>query len=424
MMVCHRNFLPMNEPEITVKVASTAADIEKLRPFWSQLNYNPESDLDFVTMLASSRPEIAGLHILVASEKDQPVAIFVGRVEDAVVNLKLGYFKLLSLRLRQLVFVRDGFLGECTERVTGPMIAHMVKASGGGRRDVSVLCNIPADSSLNVSIRKRCPFLRRAFSVRRIEHWKGSVPETYEAFLAARGRKHRGHFRRLFKHFEAEFGGKIRYATFTKVEEVEPFCKAAEEIAQNTYQRGLNAGFADNEENRRRLTLAAQKGWFRGYVVFVDDKPLAFWGGENVKDVMYVAWTGYNPAYRKFELGTIVYLKMVEDLISLKVRRLDYGLGSAQYKERFGDECLQEHDTAIYGATAKGYLTNAMLALEIFVNRTGKRVLSWLKLKDRMKRKWRADLAGKAAAPTTESEADSVAREVTTAQVKGSEIPS
>ena len=414
----------MKEVEITVRVASTAADIEKLRPFWSHLNYNPESDLDFVTMLASSRPEIAGPHILVASEKDEPVAIFVGRVEDAVVNLKLGYFKLFSLRLRQLVFVRDGFLGECSERVTGPMIAHIVKAPGGERRDVSVLCNVAADGSLNASIKKYCPALRRAFSVRRIEHWKGSVPETYEAFLAARGRKHRGHFRRLFKHFEAEFGDKIRYATFTKVEEVELFCKAAEEIAQNTYQRGLNAGFADNEENRRRLTLAAQKGWFRGYVVFVDDKPLAFWGGENVKDVMYVAWTGYNPAYRKFELGTIVYLKMVEDLISLKVRRLDYGLGSAQYKERFGDECLREHDTAIYGATVKGYLTNVMLALEIFVNRTGKRVLSWLKLTDKMKRKWRADLAGKAAATTAENEADSVAREVTSAQVKGSEIPS
>jgi Acetyltransferase (GNAT) domain len=410
----------MNNNEIQVKVASTAPELEELRPFWSEHNIHPESDIDFVQMLASSRPEIIKQHILVAMENDQPVALLVGRLENAVVQIKLGYRKILNLRLRRLVFVRDGFLGERSERVAQAMIEHILAASKTESGDLAALCNIPAEGGLNDGIMKHCPRTRRVLFARPTEHWKGSLPETYDAFMAARSRKHRGHFRRLFKHLEAEFPGRIKYAKYTGVDDVDPFCKAADQIAQKTYQRGLNAGFIDNVESRRRLTLAAQKGWFRGYVVFAGGEPLAFWGGDKVGDVMHLSWTGYNPAHRKLELGTILYLKMVEDLISQKAREIDYGLGAAHYKERFGDICLREYDTAIYAATMKGFATNFLLTLEAIVNRVGQRVLSSLKLKDLMKRKWRSGLSGKAA-PASESDTDAPSDSVAAAGLKGSD---
>jgi CelD/BcsL family acetyltransferase involved in cellulose biosynthesis len=136
--------------------------------------------------------------------------------------------------------------------------------------------------------------------------------------------------------------------------------------------------------------------------------------------VMHLSWTGYNPAHRKLELGTILYLKMVEDLISQKAREIDYGLGAAHYKERFGDICLREYDTTIYAATMKGFATNFLLTLEAIVNRVGQRVLSSLKLKDLMKRKWRSGLSGKAA-PASESDTDAPSDSVAAAGLKGSD---
>ena len=399
----------MKEAEIQVKTVSTPEDIEKLRPFWSELNLNPESDIDFVQILAKARPEILGLHVLAAYENDKLVALLIGRIENAVVTLKFGYWKLLNLRLKRVVFVREGFLGECSDRVAEAMVTHLVKSDRAVGRDVSLLCNVPVTGALNNAIKKHCPALRKGFSARVAERWRGRLPETYDAFMTARSRKHRGHLRRLFRIVEAEFPGQIRYENYTQPSQVNAFCEAADTIAQHTYQRGLNAGFIDNEENRRRLALAAEKGWFKGYIVFAQDKPLAFWYGDLVKGVMHLGWTGYLPEYRDFELGTILYLKMTEDLISLKARELDYGLGAAHYKERFGDICLQEVDTAIYSANLKGWFCNVMLALEAVVNRVGARLLSKLKLKERMKKKWRSGLAETATSAATEAKAEAEA---------------
>src|SRR5208337_5509791 len=66
------------------------------------------------------------------------------------------------------------------------------------------------------------------------------------------------------------------------------------------------------------------------------------------------------------------------------------------YKERFGDAFLLEYDTAVFAASPKGYAVNLMVAMETIINRTGKRLLASLKLKEILKRKWRSGLAEKA----------------------------
>jgi hypothetical protein len=195
--------------------------------------------------------------------------------------------------------------------------------------------------------------------------------------------------------FGAQFQGKVRYETFDGLEDVDPFRQAAEQVARITYQRGLGAGFVNNEENRQRLILAARKGWLRAYVAFLEDKPLAFWYGERVGDTLYLIWTGFDPSYRKFEIGTILFLKMVEDVLSCGIKEIDYGLGWAQYKERFGDYCLEEQNLAIYAPTLKGYALNSLCALTDLGSWAGSRLLSWLNLRDRIKRIWRSARASK-----------------------------
>jgi ribosomal protein S18 acetylase RimI-like enzyme len=385
----------MNQAKICVKVASTADEIESLRPFWTKLNRHPETDIDFVCKLAVTRPSILRLHILVAYQGIEPIAMMIGRLETESLKPKLGYLKLFKIPLRQFVFLREGFVGEYSSQVATLMVAEIQKTLAAKSADLALVCNIPVDSGLLSVVRQRGRFFQRDYTRRQIEHWKSELPDSFEAFLAKRPRKHRSELRRIGKVFEREFPDQVRYIVFTLPGEVDSFCIAAEKVASNTYQRGMNAGFIDDNENRERVDLATRKGSFRGYVVFVGNRPLAFWAGELLGQVMFLTWTGFDPEFRKFEVGTILFLKMVEDLTKLGVREIDYGLGWAKYKERFGDVCLREQNVAIYAPTLKGYSLNLICTMEELINGAGKKLLSWFKLGERIKRIWRSRLEDK-----------------------------
>lgn len=385
----------MSESQIEVRITSTADALEGLRPFWTRVNRHPESDLDFVQMLAGVRPEIVRLHVLVAYDLGQPVALMIGRLEQTFVRPRLGYCKLFPVPLRQLVFVRDGLVGEQSERVAAAMAQAVAGALKEGVAERVLLCSLPAQEPLLRWAGKCAAPWQRDYAQQPVQHWRTRLPDTFEAFLSKRPKKHRYWLRRISRVLETEFAGRVRHSAFREPEEVAAFCTAAEAVARKTYQRGLGVGFADNPENRQRLALAARKGWFRGYVTFLENRPVAFWAGERVGEVMYLAWTGFDPAHRQHEVGTVLFLKMLEDLLAEGAKEIDYGLGWAQYKERFGDLCLQEQDVALYAPTAKGWGLNLLRTLEAFINQAGKRILAWTKLREKFKRSWRSELAGK-----------------------------
>ena len=52
-----------------------------------------------------------------------------------------------------------------------------------------------------------------------------------------------------------------------------------EKIAQNSFQRGLGAGFKNDYEFRHRLTLWANKNALRVFVLYIENNPCAFWYG-------------------------------------------------------------------------------------------------------------------------------------------------
>ena len=391
----------MSESEIIVRTANTVDEIEKLRPFWTGLNRHPESDIDFVVMLASVRPEIIRPHILVAYEGGQPVAILVGRLENTQTRPRVGYLKLFRMSVNQFVFVGGQLLGEDSDRIASAMIREIRMRLRDGCVDRALMGHFSTANALNKFVKSECPMWCRGLTHPTVQHWKTELPDTFEAFLAKRPKKHRYWLRRIGKIFEAHFDGKVIYRIYKAPQDVEPFCKAAEAVAQNTYQRGLGAGFIDNTENRNRLALMTRSGWSRSYVVFVEGIPLAFWSGERIGDTFHLTWTGFDSSYRKYEIGTILYFKMVEDLIFWGIKKIDYGLGWAQYKERFGDTCLLDQDVVIYAPTLKAIGINIILASEDIVNRTGEKILSILKLRDRFKKLWRSRLADKTASLPT-----------------------
>ena len=138
--------------------------------------------------------------------------------------------------------------------------------------------------------------------------------------------------------------------------------------------------------------MGARRGWFRGYVLYLEDKPRAFWGGTLYKNVFFLAWTGYEPELRRYELGTILFLRLVEDLIAEKAEEVDFGFGTAPYKERFGDRGWSDDVAYIFAPTVRGALLNCLASFGAQWSRVLKRALQKLDLENWLKRVWRRKL--------------------------------
>lgn len=382
-------------PATTIDVARSADEMEALRDFWNLHARHPESTPDFVLMLQSVRPEIVRPHILVARAAGRPVAMMVGRLERADVQVGLGYLNLLRLPIRQLVFPSGGVVGSWSPDATAAMLERLRDDLRSGVADRALMSRLPVGGVLHTAARALAPLLRDA-SAPVCEHWLARLPDNFDNFMGRVSRKHRYWLRRTARALEADCQGDVRHRVFRTEADVEPFCRAAESIARETYQRGLGRGFTDSPENRRRLALAARAGSFRAYVLFDGDRPIAFWAGECLQGVMHAAWTGYGPAHRKHEVGTLLLLTMVRELIAEGVQAIDLGAGGARYKERFADQCHHEQDISLYGATPRGLLARGAVAADHALRRAGRRLLDRLGMTDRLKRRWRAGLATRA----------------------------
>jgi hypothetical protein len=389
-----------------IHVLNNAEEINRWREFWVENNRHPDADIDFYSLFTTIHADKLKPYILVATQNGKPKAMWIGRLENVSVPLKLGYRTLLNLSLRQIAFLQDGFLGESSPEIIQALIAHIRRQLKSGVADRAYVSNTDVNLEIFKAARRAPGILFRDYSGKTVERWQTSLPANMEEFLKRRSKKHRYWLKRIGRVFEEAHPGKVKFTMCRMKEDIKGFCDAAEQIAQTTYQRGLGVGFLNTLETHRRLELAVEKGWLKAYLVFVEDEPVAFWCGRLYNGIMYLEWTGYKPAYRKFEAGTVLFLKMLEDLCASGVRAVDYGLGTAGYKERFGDNKLIEGSVSLNASTLKGLMVNVLTTTDVIVNKTAKAVVKKMGFLDQLKKRWRGKLANgetKTAAPEGEA---------------------
>ena len=96
-------------------------------------------------------------------------------------------------------------------------------------------------------------------------------------------------------------------------------------------------GIKKTEKLSGLLRAAAERNWFRGYLLYVQNRPVAFAIGYIYRGYYLFESTGYDANWEKWSVGNILYLNIIRDLISLggDVEWFDFMYGDTQYKERF-----------------------------------------------------------------------------------------
>jgi GNAT acetyltransferase-like protein len=332
----------------TVRVARSFEEAEQLRPAWELLhNGRVTSDIDFMLTYCRHTAGVLRPHIVLVEDDGEPVALAMARLEDTRLPAKLGYKVVFNSSLRALTVVYGGLLGD-PARIPA-LLESVGRSIADERLDLVRFRMLELGSPQHEALAERVPAVRKQRFATRMPHWRTALPGSLDEFLARRSRRRRESVRRYSRRLEKTYGDEARVEIVRDAAGLERLFAESKIIHRETYQHVLGVGFSDENVQRRLAELAAERGWFRGYVLHLRDKPVAFWHGNAYKGSFGVVSTGFDPAYAEDRPGTYLLMRAVEDLSADgSAQVLDFGFGDADYKRHFGDDFVEEQDIGIF----------------------------------------------------------------------------
>src|ERR1051325_10464694 len=382
--------------QVRVTTVTNESRLPELRADWDRLVQHPNAEFEFFSLIIKLRPEVLSPCVFTLQKGGTTRAILAGRVEEAFETFRLGYLRLWNMRIRRVCFVYGGNMGVVEPDDAAKLVDAVSSLLRDKRLDYAEFSHLKQEEPLNKAVRGRRPLII-ADKVRETSiHYVLNVPAKFSDFLA--GIKNRRRFTKMSRGLENDFPGKVSVRRFSTQEEVREFWRDAEIIAAQTYHRQLGVGLRGDEEHRQRFELIARRGQFRGIIMYIQGKPSAFWCGTHFGNMLHLGATGYVPDFRKYELGTLLFLRLLEDCCGTEVGAFDFGFGDAPYKQRFANESWVEETVYLYAPTFRGVMINILRTFTFSVNTTVKKMSDKLGITQRVKTWWRQRLARHATA--------------------------
>ncbi|WP_157271640.1 GNAT family N-acetyltransferase [Azohydromonas aeria] len=376
---------------MSVRSIRTLEGLAQLRTCWERWQAHVNADFEQFELLCRLRPEVESPCVLLVERDGAPLALVAARMERARVRPAIGYLQLARVPARVLAVIHGGVLGELDAAAAAEVVQHLWGMLRAGEADAIDFHHLREDSPLLRALHGEGP---RGFcekTPRWSTHREMLLPQG--GFMETLRSKHRANLRKRAKELEEAYPGRVSWRWLAHVGDVAALCADLEKVAAVTYQRGLGAGFFDNEEFRRRFALFAQRDQLRVQLLEIDGVVRAFWFGFVYRGCFHSSETGYDPALRDHEVGTLMFARLVDELAREGVQRLDFGLGDAYYKERFGSGAWRETSVWLFAPTAKGVLLMAYIRLFAIVEQAARRLVERLGLADRIKNAWRRQRA-------------------------------
>jgi Acetyltransferase (GNAT) domain len=166
----------------------------------------------------------------------------------------------------------------------------------------------------------------------------GSVDEYWQQQFSRRSRNTLRRKKKKIKGFQLQVA--------TQPEHISAFLRAANAVSRETWQsRQLGLRIRNDERELRLFTALAERGAFRGYVLVVDERPIAFVYLTSHNGVIHNEETGYVADMAQFSPGLVLLSEVVDDVIATgQYDILDFGLGHAFYKELLANQESQSED--------------------------------------------------------------------------------
>jgi hypothetical protein len=372
-----------------IKILTSVDALQEVREYWETVQWHPGGDFNYYNLLIRTREDQWKPLVFLLLENGLPAALLAARIEVSPIAYRIGYASLAKVILRKLIVMEGGFMGNRSPKMWRMLMQCVDDSLVSYNCDLAIIENACIDSVEHMETFGAFNRIRASSLGSASPHWVLQAPDSWNSFLAARSAKRRYWFKRLPKILDRDFPKRWSIQKYVAKEDALKFANDAELVAKKTYHRALSVGFKADSETRERIVMQASSGQLRSYILYADSLPVAFWYCFRSRDTLYLASTGFSNEMRVYEPGTVLLLKIIEECCGSDIRKIDFGLGNAEYKQRFGSESFQETSILVFATTIRGVLLNSTLRVwHLFCQVTAK-ILERMKMTQRIKSVWR-----------------------------------
>ena len=376
--------------EHSIRIIRSFEEVEEIRSFWEQQQWHPYTDIQYYLKFAEVHEGFIRPHVMVLSRGGQPETLVIGWIQKKRFNWKFGYKTVYKPQARCLFVEYAGILGANNESNCSALIEEIQNCLKRGEADFAYFKFIKHDSAIFSLTKEKPSFLCRDYFPYINPHWTLSLPGTYDEFYKSRTKKMKKTMRLNANRLKKEFGDNIHVKCYQLKDDVDRAIDDIETIAKKTFQRGLGVGFFDTPEGRTEWMFAAENDWLRVYVLYLNDKPCAFFTGYKYANIYHPEATGFDRDYQYYSPGMYLMMRIIEDFCADKdVDIIDFGFGDADYKRLYCDQKWNDAGVYLFAPTLNGIRLNTTRSLIAFCSHSAEKILNHFKMVRWVKKKWR-----------------------------------
>lgn len=165
---------------------------------------------------------------------------------------------------------------------------------------------------------------------------------SFDAYFSNFSPKTRSTLKRKVRKFKEMSGGELDFREYRTPTEMEAFHRLARSVSKNTYQeRLLGSGLPDNPAYVNDMLTRAAQDRARGYLLFLDDRPVSYLYTPIDDGRVVYAYLGYDPTVSPHSPGTVLQLEAMERLFAEgRYRLFDFTEGDGQHKRQFATHSI------------------------------------------------------------------------------------
>jgi len=385
--------------DLKVTIVKRLEELESIRSVWEQM----QRDEPFAVFYTDIKRYVATIkslggdtqpYITLVESDSHPAVMAIGRIENRRFDFQVGYKRLFGKTLRCLSIVYGGILGRQSDDSCTALVRGLVDALRRREADVVLLNRLRTDSLVYKLCRTVPHLLTRSHFVPSQLHWQTDIPATAEEFYDRIPTSRKRRWSRNLKQLGAPSSSKIKVVCYRRPSDIDYLVDVAYQIEKSTYKHPLVVGFSGSALNRALLEQAAEDGWLKAYVLYVDDDPCAFQFDVQYGCVQFSEYGSFDPRRSRGSPGTVLMVKVIEQLCrEPDVHKMDYGFGDASWKAKFGTHCWPEESVHIFAPRLHPIMINMGISANRDVSQSLRRAITYVKLDSFVKRKWRRMLS-------------------------------
>ncbi len=257
--------------------------------------------------------------------------------------------------------------------------------------EVLFLQSVASDSHLgNLLYLKNSPIHKKYYVLKFGKSYKHryiNLPDDYTQYLAQLSASTRADLKRTRKRFIAKTSN-YKTICYQNPNEITAFLDAAMAISTQTYQyKLLGGGLRERLFLKNRYTKTANLSWFRSYVLFANDEPIAFQVGHLYNGCYHAQEIGYMPDWAKLQAGIFLHTEIISDLLTVSdVKRFDFGNDDNTHKQRLSNAYTTESYVYLLPRRWQNSLTYYSMCIGNCVSNSIGRFLENYGLRERMRK--------------------------------------